>query len=68
LTAALAVEPEDVDAIAGALERLLSDAQLRRKLGEEGKHRAADFTWEKAADQTLAVLRRIGTTIHRKVA
>ncbi len=68
LTAALAVEPEDVDAIAGALERLLSDAQLRQKLGEEGKQRAADFTWEKAADQTLAVLRRIGTTIHRKVA
>ena len=68
LTAAIAVEPEDVDAIAGALERLLSDAQLRQKLGEEGKRRAADFTWGKAADQTLAVLRRIGTAIHRKVA
>ena len=68
LTAAIAVEPEDVDAIAGALERLLSDARLRQKLGEEGKLRAADFTWEKAADQTLAVLRRMGTAIHRKVA
>jgi glycosyltransferase involved in cell wall biosynthesis len=67
-TAAIAVEPEDVDGIAGALERLLSDAQLRQKLGDEGKRRAADFTWDKAADQTLAVLRRIGTTIHRRVA
>jgi glycosyltransferase involved in cell wall biosynthesis len=67
-TAAIAVEPEDVDAIAGALERLLSDAQLRQKLGDEGKRRAADFTWDKAAEQTLAVLRRIGTAIHRKVA
>lgn len=66
--AAIAVEPEDVDAIAGALERLLSDTQLRKKLGDEGKRRAAEFTWDKAAEQTLAVLRRIGTGIHRKVA
>ncbi|MGH7762366.1 MAG: glycosyltransferase family 4 protein [Candidatus Dormibacteraceae bacterium] len=66
--AAIAVEAEDVDAIAGALERLLSDGKLRQKLGDEGKHRAADFTWDRAAEQTLAVLRRIGTAIHRKVA
>src|SRR6202521_1718873 len=65
---AITVEPEDVDAIAGALERLLSDAKLRQALGDEGKRRAADFTWDKAAEQTLAVLRRIGTAIHRKVA
>ncbi len=68
LGAAIAVKPDDVDAIAGALERLLSDAQLRQKLGEEGRRRATDFTWDRAAEQTLAVLRRIGTAIHRKVA
>jgi glycosyltransferase involved in cell wall biosynthesis len=66
--AAIAVKPDDVDAIAGGLERLLSDAQLRQRLGEEGKRRAADFTWDRAAEQTLAVLRRIGTAVHRKVA
>jgi glycosyltransferase involved in cell wall biosynthesis len=65
---AITVEPEDVDAIAGGLERLLSDEKLRQTLGDEGKRRAADFTWDKAAGQTLAVLRRIGTAIHRKVA
>ncbi|HEY7807157.1 MAG TPA: glycosyltransferase family 1 protein, partial [Croceibacterium sp.] len=65
---AITVEPEDVDAIAGGLERLLSDEKLRQTLGDEGKRRAADFTWDKAAEQTLAVLRRIGTAIHRKVA
>jgi glycosyltransferase involved in cell wall biosynthesis len=68
LGAAIAVKPDDVDAIAGALERLLSDAQLRQTLGDEGRRRAADFTWDRAAEQTLAVLRRIGTAIHRKVA
>ena len=66
--AAIAVKPEEVDAIAGALERLLSDAALRQKMGDEGKRRAATFTWDRAAEQTLAVLRRIGSTSHRKVA
>jgi glycosyltransferase involved in cell wall biosynthesis len=68
LGAAISVKPDDVDAIAGALGRLLSDAQLRLKLGEEGRRRAADFTWDRAAEQTLAVLRQIGTASQRKVA
>jgi len=68
LGAAITVQPDDVDAIAGALERLLADASLRTKLGEEGKRRAAGFTWDRAAQQTLAVLRRIGNTSQRKVA
>ena len=68
LGAAIAVEPHDVDAIAGALERLLSDEMLRAKLGEEGKRRAASFTWDRAAEQTLEVLHRIGNTAPRKVA
>jgi glycosyltransferase involved in cell wall biosynthesis len=54
--AALAVDPTDVEAIAGGLERLLDDTELGRKLGEAGRGRAADYTWEAAARQTLAVL------------
>jgi alpha-1,3-rhamnosyl/mannosyltransferase len=57
-----------VNAIAGAIERLLADAGLRTKLGEEGKRRAESFTWDRAGEQTLAVLRRIGNTAQRKVA
>jgi glycosyltransferase involved in cell wall biosynthesis len=68
LGAAIAVQPDDVNAIAGALERLLSDETLRAKLGEEGKRRAASFTWDRAAEQTLEVLHRIGNTAPRKVA
>jgi glycosyltransferase involved in cell wall biosynthesis len=68
LEAAIAVQPHDVDAIAGALERLLSDETLRAKLGDEGKRRAASFTWDRAAEQTLEVLHRIGNTAPRKVA
>ena len=68
LGAAITVKPDDVDAIAGALEHLLSDPNLRAKLGEEGKRRAEKFTWNRAAEQTLAVLRRIGNRPQRKVA
>jgi glycosyltransferase involved in cell wall biosynthesis len=68
LGAAITVKPDDVDAIAGALERLLSDEPLRQKLGEEGKRRAASFSWDRAAEQTLEVLRQIGNTTQRKVA
>jgi glycosyltransferase involved in cell wall biosynthesis len=58
---AIEVDPEDVGAIAAALEKLLSDATLRTKLGAAGKRRAAEFTWERAASSTLEVLRRIGS-------
>ena len=61
LGAAITVKPDDVNAIAAALERLLSDPKLRSKLGEEGKRRAESFTWDRAAKQTLEVLRRIGS-------
>jgi len=57
---ALEVDPEDVDAIAGALEKLLSDTNLRNTMGGVAKRRAAGFTWEQAAASTLDILRRIG--------
>src|SRR6266852_2101975 len=58
---AIEVDPEDVDDIAGGLEKLLSDSELRKKLGEAGRRRAADFTWKRAAASTLEALRRIAT-------
>jgi glycosyltransferase involved in cell wall biosynthesis len=55
--AGLLVDPLDVDAIAGALRRLADDEKLRAELGERGAARAASFTWQRAATETLAVLR-----------
>ena len=66
--AALPVKADDVDEIAAALEKLLADESLREKLGAEGKHLARDYTWARAADRTLAVLRRIGGRSKSKVA
>ena len=66
--AALTVDAGDPTAIAGALERLLADAELRKRLGEEGIRRAAGYTWESAATRTLEVLRRIGARADMRAA
>ncbi|HYL07738.1 MAG TPA: glycosyltransferase, partial [Candidatus Udaeobacter sp.] len=66
--AVIAVEAQDPTVIAEALERLLADPELRRKLGQEGKLRASGYTWEEVASRTHAVLRRVADVAHRKVA
>jgi len=57
--AALQVSPLDVEALAGAMERLLRDDRLRSDLRERGLERAARFSWEKAARQTVEVYHRV---------
>jgi glycosyltransferase involved in cell wall biosynthesis len=57
--AALLVEPHDVDGLAAALQRALSDEALRRQMIARGLAQAARFSWAKAARETLAVYRTI---------
>jgi glycosyltransferase involved in cell wall biosynthesis len=66
--AALSIDPEDPNSIAGALERLLADESLRHRLGEEGRSRARSYTWETAAERTLDVLRRISEKPEKRAA
>lgn len=54
--AAVLVDPLDEASIAGGLARALTDASLRTTLVARGLERAAAFTWERSARQTLAVL------------
>ncbi len=53
--AALTVDPEDVHAIADGIWRLLKDNTLASALREKGRARAAEFSWERAAEETLQV-------------
>ncbi|HEY8642306.1 MAG TPA: glycosyltransferase family 4 protein [Candidatus Dormibacteraeota bacterium] len=49
------VPPGDAQALAAAINRALSDAALRRRLGEAGRARVLEmFTWERAAQATVA--------------
>lgn len=50
--AALTFDPADTSAIAGAIERMFSDRALRADLIERGRARAAEFTWQRCAEQT----------------
>jgi glycosyltransferase involved in cell wall biosynthesis len=54
--AGLLVDPLSVEEIAAAMQRLLQDEALRAELGRQGQERAALFTWERCARETLAVL------------
>jgi len=57
--AGLLVNPEDPDDVAQALARVLTDESLRARMRELGLARAAHFTWERAAQATLAVYRKV---------
>lgn len=57
--AALEVDPLSTEAIREGLYRLLDDAQLARQHAELGLERAKAFSWEKCAQQTLAVYRSL---------
>jgi glycosyltransferase involved in cell wall biosynthesis len=58
--AAVVFDPRNVAEIAAAVERLWTDAGLRRVLAERGKARVARFTWERAARHFRALYRRGG--------
>ncbi len=57
--AGILVDPNDPDAIADAIQRILSDDGLRRELAAKGVARAKLFSWQKAAGETLAIYRRV---------
>lgn len=57
--AGLLVDPEDVEGIAGALARVLTDEMLRRRMRELGLVQAARFSWESTARITLDVYHRV---------
>jgi len=55
----LLLEPDDVEGLAGAMEKLLNDDTLWGDLREKGLAHAARFSWEKTARQTLAVYQEV---------
>jgi alpha-1,3-rhamnosyl/mannosyltransferase len=57
--AALCVDAFEVEAIAGGLERLLLDDELRASLSAAGPAQVANFTWENAARTVLDVYKKV---------
>lgn len=56
--AARQVDPDDIDAFAGAIAQSLEDTAWREQAVARGLARAADFTWERCLDNTVDVYRK----------
>ncbi len=57
--AAVLVDPESVEAIADGIRSLLDDGGRRAQLIAEGLARARELSWERAAQQVLALYREL---------
>jgi glycosyltransferase involved in cell wall biosynthesis len=58
--AALLVNPHEPEALAQAMLRLVTDAELRGELAERGLKQARRFSWRRCARETMAVLEEAG--------
>jgi len=54
--AGLQFDPDKVDDLAAAIQRLLDDTDLARELGNRGWRRAQQFRWQRAAQEMEALL------------
>jgi phosphatidylinositol alpha-mannosyltransferase len=50
----LLVEPKNHRALAAALYKLAGDADLRHRMGEEGRLRAPDYSWDRVTERIVA--------------
>jgi len=57
--AGLLFPPGDVDALAAALQEVIDDTDLQRRLAERGRVRAATLTWEASAREHARLLRAV---------
>ena len=65
--AALLFDPTSEQALLDALIRVTSDHDLRARLAAAGPLRASQFSWRKAAETTLAVLREAAPQRHARI-
>ncbi len=53
------VQPEEPEALADAINRLMADPERRRRYAEAGRRRVEErFSWRRIADETIAVYRQ----------
>lgn len=57
--AGILVDPENVDEICEAMEKMMIEPAYRETLRLKGKKRADKFTWQKSAEQLMTVYRKL---------
>ena len=58
--AALLIDPTDVDGLVTAIQHGLADAGLRKKMVARGLQQALRFSWERSAEQVVALFEGLG--------
>jgi glycosyltransferase involved in cell wall biosynthesis len=56
--AGLLIDPADTEALAKAMEQVLSDTEMRKQMQSAGLVQAQNFSWERTARQTIESYRR----------
>jgi glycosyltransferase involved in cell wall biosynthesis len=57
--AAVFIDPNDDEDLADAMNKVVFDSEVRDKLKLKGLERAKEFSWERAAEKTLAVFGKV---------
>ena len=57
--AGLIVDPDNVEALANSIYRVITDQSLRGSIIQKGHERVRKFTWEKTARETVAVFEEV---------
>jgi glycosyltransferase involved in cell wall biosynthesis len=52
-------DPHDIQAMADAINEVLTDKDLRESLIKAGRQQAAKYSWQRTAEQTLAVYQQV---------
>jgi len=60
--AGVTIDAHDVEGWAHGIERILKDASYAQTMGGKAMGRSQDFSWAKAADETVAVYRQVRDT------
>ena len=55
----LLVVPGDPEVLARAIDRLLADSELARRLGKAARERAKDYDWGVLAERVFAIYRDV---------
>jgi glycosyltransferase involved in cell wall biosynthesis len=64
--AAISVDPEDTRALAEAMHQILTNSTLQADLRARSLRQAAQFSWDKTAQETLAVYHEVYSSINSR--
>lgn len=64
----LLVEPRNHTAFAAALYRLAQDAELRHRMGEAGRVKAPDYSWDRVTERVVAYYREVRARVLEEAA